>query len=862
VVQPSSRKGQLLSRWPLWLALALAFYSALLLAYADASSRQRLADTNAWLVGDSQRRAQALADLLSELHASAAAHADVPEVHAYLASRDLGMSPRYGLNAARGAIEARLHQKAEDSARRWGVAPPRVVHYSGTHEVLADTAPGSALPLPQVPNHPQGLRIDLDRGTIEHAVPVQHKGLTDGMVVTVSSLDALYRNLLQPGHSANNGHHELLLGQDGRLPPGRGQELQLGSNQLQVLRSAPDNQALETATQLATASTPPLLDDTVMIKTQVPNAPLLLITFVPRDLAYGHLQSRTLTLGGGVLLLLLLAGAFRLDNMRRKALQLTQDIAAAEQQRSLTEFRNRELSDEITRREAVERALAESERRWQLAVAGTNDGIWDWNIATGELFMSDRWLGMLGYRSGDLAASAGAWNDLLHPDDRAQTMACLNAHLAGASPFYETEFRLRCADGSYRWILGRGKAQFDGQGQPERMTGSHSDVTERRTAAARLRDHTEQLNAIFELSPDGFVSFDAERRVRFVNRAFQALTGLEEAALLGLDEDDFSRRLASRGPQGLAFPGVAALRAACGFDAPPEARQASEHKAPTRLSFQLLGPPARVLEVGVQRAAAANVSQVLYLRDITRDTEVDRMKSEFLSTAAHELRTPMTSIFGFVQLLRLREMDGPKRREILDTIARQSDLMMAIINQLLDLARIEARQGSDFVLEHVALQDVVGSSVADYRPPSGRVAPTVDADGPPLLVEVDRQKLQQAVLNILSNAYKYSPQGGEVRLRYRAEPGPAGLRHGVSVRDQGIGMTAEQVAHVCERFYRADASGNIPGTGLGMSIVKEIVELHRGEVQFDSAPAQGTEVTLWLPAASSPCRPLATAEGP
>ena len=121
-----------------------------------------------------------------------------------------------------------------------------------------------------------------------------------------------------------------------------------------------------------------------MIKTQVPNAPLLLITFVPRDLAYGHLQSRTLTLVGIVLVLLMLAGAFRLDSMRRKAAQLTQEVAAAEQQRSLTEFRNRELSDKITRREAVERALAESERRWQLAVAGTKDGIWDGKIATGE----------------------------------------------------------------------------------------------------------------------------------------------------------------------------------------------------------------------------------------------------------------------------------------------------------------------------------------------------------------------------------------------------------------------------------------------------------------------------------------------
>jgi PAS domain S-box-containing protein len=115
-------------------------------------------------------------------------------------------------------------------------------------------------------------------------------------------------------------------------------------------------------------------------------------------------------------------------------------------------------------------------------VAGTNDGIWDWNIVSGELFMSDRWLGMLGYRTATWPRF-DAWSDLLHADDKAQTMARLQAHLSGESPFYESEFRLRCADGSYRWILGRGKAQFDDQGH----AGAHDRLAHRRHRAPHRR---------------------------------------------------------------------------------------------------------------------------------------------------------------------------------------------------------------------------------------------------------------------------------------------------------------------------------------------------------------------------------------
>ena len=110
--------------------------------------------------------------------------------------------------------------------------------------------------------------------------------------------------------------------------------------------------------------------------------------------------------------------------------------------------------------------------------------------------------------------------------------------------------------------------------------------------------------------------------------------------------------------------------------------------------------------------------------------------------------------------------------------------------------------------------------------------------------------MHQVLLNILSNAYKYSPQGGDVVVRYCTESSAeTPSRVGVEVQDQGIGMTAEQVLRVCERFYRADSSGQISGTGLGMSIVKEIVDLHGGDVEVQSQPGVGTTVRVWLPPA-------------
>jgi signal transduction histidine kinase len=148
-------------------------------------------------------------------------------------------------------------------------------------------------------------------------------------------------------------------------------------------------------------------------------------------------------------------------------------------------------------------------------------------------------------------------------------------------------------------------------------------------------------------------------------------------------------------------------------------------------------------------------------------------------------------------------------------------------------------------METVDVQDIVRLLATDYNPPEGCEQPILAITKTPVYVRADRGKLQQAILNVLSNAYKYSPKGGDVVID--CKPEDDGQNVAVTIRDYGMGMSPEPLQRIFERFYRADASGHIPGTGLGMSIVKEIIEIMGGKVSVSSEPNVGTSVTIRLP---------------
>jgi len=353
----------------------------------------------------------------------------------------------------------------------------------------------------------------------------------------------------------------------------------------------------------------------------------------------------------------------------------------------------------------------------------------------------------------------------------------------------------------------------------------------------RLRGRTEQMATILELSKNGTAYFDQRSALQHVNSALLDMLGMERAAAFDMNIAAFDEWIGQR------------LAAGEACRCPLQFLMTESPDAAADVMLRVGLPEPAVIHVS--SASTFDGGWVFYFRDVTRETEVDRMKSEFLSTAAHELRTPMVSVFGFTELLLNRPVPESKRRDVLQTIHRQSSLLINMVNELLDLARIEARQGKDMKRQECRLADLVEQAVNGIMVHGDARQVQLSIHHPSAVVHADSEKMQRALTNVLSNAYKYSPQGGPIELNTLDGEIDGVPAVGVCVRDRGLGMNPEQIKRVFERFFRADPSGNIPGTGLGMSLVKEIVELHRGRVALTSQPGQGTQVTLWLPLLSA-----------
>lgn len=345
----------------------------------------------------------------------------------------------------------------------------------------------------------------------------------------------------------------------------------------------------------------------------------------------------------------------------------------------------------------------------------------------------------------------------------------------------------------------------------------------------RQHEHVAQLDTITELSSDGFAVIDNAGQLAYANPAFRLMTGcaFQGESLNGLLEG-LRERLTAAAP---------VLQSEAWLDG-----KAHEYTLP------FSAPADMVLHLTV-RPGVGQYRQLLYVRDVSREAAIDRMKSEFLATAAHELRTPMVSIFGYTELMIKRPVREEQRKEMLEVVHRQTQRLIELVNDLLDLARIEARQGADFKRQVQPVQPLIKEAVEAIIVPGGKHSARIEVAPELPMVSVDGQQMGRVLNNLISNAVKYWPEGGEIVVAAKPSPHQGVPGVSMSVRDGGMGMSPQQLARAFERFFRADQACHIPGTGLGLSLVKEIVQLHGGTIQMDSALNEGTTVSIWLPVA-------------
>lgn len=270
----------------------------------------------------------------------------------------------------------------------------------------------------------------------------------------------------------------------------------------------------------------------------------------------------------------------------------------------------------------------------------------------------------------------------------------------------------------------------------------------------------------------------------------------------------------------------------------PEGRFITVHAAPVMMGTEFLGT-------------------VSVFRDITPEVEADRAKTEFISTVSHELRTPMTSIKGYVDLLLLGSA-GPlseMQRRFLQIVKSNADRLKLLVDDLLDISRIESGR-LQLDLRPVPLEAAVEAVVASLKARLDEKNQRLELDLPAFLppVQADKDRLIQILMNLVSNAHKYTPEGGQIRIRACVE----GEAVHVAVSDTGIGIPPEALPRIFERFYRVDDPRvqETPGTGLGLSIVKALVEMHGGRIWVESEVGRGSTFHFTIPIAREAPSPV------
>ncbi|QEH36737.1 Autoinducer 2 sensor kinase/phosphatase LuxQ [Aquisphaera giovannonii] len=498
------------------------------------------------------------------------------------------------------------------------------------------------------------------------------------------------------------------------------------------------------------------------------------------------------------------------------------------------------IARDVTEQKEADASLREREVRLRLALDAAQAGMWEYEPSTGEFVLTDRAGSLHGMPDVGRLDRESALR-AIHPDDRGTVIEALENAIEAGSPF-SVEVRAIGPDGSIRWLAFRGERIAD-RGAP-RLLGVVRDITPGREAVDALRARERELQALADNSQDLLARFDRDLRHVYVNAAFARAAGLPREEFFGRTSRELGR------PAGACDLWDEALLAAFDTGEPRTIEFGSRSPEGERFYASRLVP-----EIGPEGGVTTVLCVARDVTDRRRHQEAfqeqDRRKNDFLATLAHELRNPLAPIQSGLELLRA----GPDLAEAAETremMGRQLSHLVRLVDDLLDVSRI-ARGNIKLQRGVVEVREVLDLAVEAARPAIESAGHTLTVLPPrdPAWVDGDLTRLAQTVGNLLNNAAKYTPSSGRIEMSARVEGGSVAIR----VTDSGVGIAADMLAEVFDLLTQADRTLDRPGGGLGigLSLVKKLVELHGGSIEAESpGPGGGSTFTVRLPLSPPP----------
>ncbi len=500
----------------------------------------------------------------------------------------------------------------------------------------------------------------------------------------------------------------------------------------------------------------------------------------------------------------------------------------------------------------VEEALSTSERRNRMIVQAARVAVWDWDLVTDVTIWNQGLTDLFGHPAGAVENSRRWWLDHIHTDDCSRAGESLSAHLRTRHDTWRQEYRFRRADGRWAAVIDWGQAIADESGRSIRMIGAIMDITDRQRREETILRLSRQNELILNAAGEGIYGLDDKGVTTFVNPAAARMVGWKQQELIGrVQHDVFHHSAADGTPQKREHCLIyAALRDGRTHHVTDEVFWRRDG---TRFPVEYVSTP--IIENG--RIAGA----VVIFRDVTERKRMEtalreakeqaeranEAKSEFLANMSHEIRTPLNGIIGMAELL-LESGRSESERRYAETILRSGDNLQVIIDDILDFSKVEAGR---LELEETCfdLPGLLRSMMPLYQKLAQKKNIFCHLDMAPDLprfVRGDPTRLQQILVNLITNGIKFTSDGGVTLIVTGGPPetGRAGLIF--QVRDTGIGIFPGKLSKLFNAFSQADSSTTrkYGGTGLGLAISKRLARLMGGDVTVKSTPGKGSAFTL------------------